>query len=74
MKTFTVPIQNKVTRIDKNEEEIIKNISYILHFFDSARFIAGSLSNFFKNLSEGNHKIECKYRHNGKKCETCRIR
>ena len=29
-KPFTVPIVKKVTRIDENEEEIIKNISYIL--------------------------------------------
>ena len=37
--TFTVPIKKEVTRIDKNGEEITKNISYILQFIDSARFI-----------------------------------
>ena len=29
--SFTVPIEKEVTRIDKNGEEITKNISYILH-------------------------------------------
>ena len=28
--TFRVPIEKEVTRIDKNEEEITKNISYML--------------------------------------------
>ena len=38
--TFTVPIQ----KIDKNGEEITKNISHILQFIDSTRFMASSLS------------------------------
>ena len=67
--TFTVPIEKEVTRIDKNGEEITKNISYILQFIDSARFMASSLSNLVNNLSEGIHKIKCKYRHDDKKCE-----
>ena len=29
--TFRNPIENEVTRIDKNGKEILKNISYILH-------------------------------------------
>ena len=45
--TFTVPIEKGVTRIDKNREEVTKNIYYILQFIDSARFMAWSLSNFF---------------------------
>ena len=32
-----------------------------------------SLSNLVNNLSEGIHRINCKYRHDYKKCETCRI-
>ena len=40
-----VPIEKKVTRIDKNGEENIKNIYYLLQFIDSARFMASSLSN-----------------------------
>ena len=56
--TFTVPIEKEVPRIDKNGEEITKNISYILQFIDSARFMASSLSNVANNLSEGIHKIK----------------
>ena len=38
-----------------------KNISYILHFIDSARFMGSSLSNLAKKYSEGIHtKKECK--------------
>ena len=59
--TFTVPIEKKVTRIDQNGEEITKNISHILQFIDSARFIASSLSN---------HRVKSKFEHNDKKCET----
>ena len=36
--------------------------------------MASSLSNLVDNLSEGIHKIKCKYGHNDKKCETCRIK
>ena len=46
----------------------------MLEFTDSARFMASSLSNLVNNLSEGIHKIKCNYRHNDKKCETCRIK
>ena len=35
--------------------------------------MASSLSNLAHNLSEGIHKIKCKYKHNDKKCETCGI-
>ena len=38
--TFTVRIRKEVTRIDKNEEEVTKNISYILQLIDSARLMA----------------------------------
>ena len=69
---FTVSIEKEVARIEKNREEITKNIHYILQFIDSARFMATSLSNLANNLSKGIHKIKCKYRHDHKKCETCR--
>ena len=58
---FKVPIEKEVTRIEENEEEITKNISYILQIIDSRRFMASSLSNLFNNLSEGIHRIECKF-------------
>ena len=55
--TFTVPIEIEVTRNDKNGEEIAKNISYMLQFIHSTRFMASSLSNLVNNLSEGIHRI-----------------
>ena len=57
----------------KSQEEIAKNISYILHFIDNARFMASSLSNLVKNLSKGLHRIKCKMK-KCKKCETCGIK
>ena len=58
--TFTVPIEKEVTRMDKNGE-VTKNISYVLQFIDSLRFMASSLSNLANNLAEGIHRIKCKY-------------
>ena len=72
--TFTVPIEKKVTRIDKNGEEITKSLSYVLQFIDSAIFMASSLSNLGNNLSEGINVIKCKFGHNDKKFETCGIK
>ena len=65
--TFTVPIAKEVTIINKNGEEIPKNLSYILQFIDNARFMASSLSNLLNNLSEGIHRNKCKYGHDNKK-------
>ena len=59
--TFTVSIAKKVTRFDKNGEEISKYISYRVHIIDSARFMESSLSNLDNDLSEGIHRIKCKY-------------
>ena len=42
--TFTAPTKKEVTRIDKNGEEITKNISYILQFIINGRFMSNSLS------------------------------
>ena len=39
---FVVPIEKQVTRNHKCEQEITKNISYILQFIDNARFMGSS--------------------------------
>ena len=52
----------------------MKNISYRLQVIDSARFMTSSLSNLLDNLSEGIHKIKCKYGHGDKKNETFGIK
>ena len=70
--TFTVPIEKEVTRVDTNRKEMTKNISSILQFINSARFMASSLSNLANNLSEGIHRI--KYVHDDKKCKPCGIK
>ena len=72
--TFTFPIDKEVKRIDKNGEEIAKNLFYILQFIDSAKFKASSLSNLVNNLSEGLHIIKCKLGHGDKKNEKCGIK
>ena len=36
--------------------------------------MASSLSKLVNNLSEGIHEIKCKYKHDDKKDETCRIK
>ena len=72
--TVTVPVEKEVTRIDKNGEEITKNISYILQFIDIARFMTSSLSNLVNNLSEGIYRITRKLGYDDKKCETCGIK
>ena len=36
--------------------------------------MASSLSNLVNNPSEGVHRIKCKYGHDDKKRETCRIK
>ena len=51
-------------------KEVTNNISYILKFIDSARFMASSLSSLIKCLII----VKCKYGHDNKKCETCKIR
>ena len=67
-------MEKEVPRIDKNGEEITKNVSDILQLIDSIRFMASSLSNLVNNLSEGLHRYKCKFGYDDKKCETCGIK
>ena len=59
-KTFSVPIEKEVTKIDKDGNESVVTISYKIKFTDSERFMTSSLSNLVDNLAEGVHKIKCK--------------
>ena len=52
-KTFSVPIEKEVIKIDKDSNESVVAISYKIKFIDSARFRTTS-------LSKGIHKIKCK--------------
>ena len=53
-------------QIDKNGEEIRKNISYILQLIDSTIVMASSLTNLVTNLSGGLYRIKCKSGHHNK--------
>ena len=48
-------------------EKKLQNMSYILQFIDTTRFISSLLSNLANILSECMHRIKCKCRHNDKK-------
>ena len=48
-------------------EKKLQNMSYILQFIDTARFISSLLSNLANIFSEGMHRIKCKCGHNDKK-------
>ena len=67
----TVPIEKKVTGIDKKGKEIIKTISYTLQFIVSARFMANSLSSLINNAAGRICKIKCQYGHDNEKSESC---
>ena len=47
-------------KIEKDDNESVKTISYKIKFIDSARFMTSSLSNLVDNLVEGIHTIKCK--------------
>ena len=70
---LTVPTEKEVTRIDKNA---LKSTKIYLTYYNLliARFMTSSSSNLVNNLSEGIHKIKCKYRHDNEKCKTCRLK
>ena len=52
----------------------MKNISHILQFIDSARFMASSLSNLSNDLSKGIQQIKGKLGNDDEKCKTCCIK
>ena len=59
-KTCSVPIEKKVTKIDKDGNESVAAISYKIKFTDNERFMTNLLSNLVDNLAEGIHKIKWK--------------
>ena len=61
--TFSVPIKEEITKIDKDGNDKIMKISYTIKFLDNFRFMGKSLSNLVDNLSEGRHsdkRTDCK--------------
>ena len=59
-KTFFVPIEKEIIKIDKDCNESVVTISYKIEFIDSARLMETSLSNLVDYLTEGIHKIKYK--------------
>ena len=59
-KTFSILIEKEVSTIDKDGNESVVTTSYKIKFFNSARFMASSLSNLVDNLTEEIHKIKCR--------------
>ena len=57
-KTFSVPIEKEVTKIDKDSNESVATRSYKMKFINNARFMASSLSNLVDNLAERIHKCK----------------
>ena len=57
-KTFSVPIEKEVTKIDKDSNESVATRSYKIKFINSARFMASSLSDLVDNLAGRIHKCK----------------
>ena len=53
-------MKKEITKIDKDDNESIKTISYKRKLIDNVRFMATSLSKNFGNLAEEIHKIKFK--------------
>ena len=58
-KTFSIPIEKEIIKIDKDGNESVVTMYYKIKFIDSARFMATSLSNLADSLTEEIHKITC---------------
>ena len=60
-KTFSVPTEEEIIKIDEDGNVDIIIISYKMKFIDGVRFMASSLSNLVVNLAEGIHITKCKH-------------
>ena len=57
-KTFSAPIEKKVTEVDRDGSKSIVTKSYKIKLIDSTRFMVSSLSNFVDKLEEGIHRTK----------------
>ena len=64
--TFSVPIKKQITKIEKDGDDKIVNISYKIKLIDSFRFMSSSLSNLVGNLATDEIKNIFSY-----ECEDC---
>ena len=56
---FPVPIKKEITKIDKDCNDRIMEISYKIKFIDSFTFMSTSLPSFVNDFSEGLHSYKC---------------
>ena len=73
-KTYPVPIETEIRKIDKNGEENVTTRCYKIKFTDSVRFMTSLLSNLVDNLAERIHKSEREYGYDNNKMETCGVK
>ena len=59
-KTFFVPLEKEVKKIDKDGNKSVATVSYKIKFIDIVRFMASPLSNLVNSLAEGIHKTKYK--------------
>ena len=59
-KTFSVPIEKKIIKIDKDGNKSVVATSCKIKLIDSARFMSTLLLNLVDKLTERTHKIKCK--------------
>ena len=59
-KTFSVPTEKDISKINKDDNESVRLISCKITFIASERFTTSQLSNFVDSLIEGIYKIKCK--------------
>ena len=60
VQSFFCSNKKEITKIDKDRNKSVVNISYKMKFIVTVIFMAKSLSNLVDNLTEGIHKIKCK--------------
>ena len=60
VQSFFCSNKKEITKIDKDGNKSVVNISYKMKFIVTVIFMANSLSNLADNLTEGIHKIKCK--------------
>ena len=70
--TSSVPIEKAITRVNKNAKKSQKLYLTDCNLLTAQDF--WQLPNLVNDLAEGIQKIKCKYGHNNKKFETCRIK
>ena len=59
-KTFFIPINKEVVKIDKEGNKTSEFILSKIKFIDNMRFVATSISNLADDLTGGIHKLNCK--------------